>query len=164
MRPQDIAILLKICALKNDNWSLVPLSNSLHISISEISESLNRSREAKLIDSSKKKVMRQNLIEFIEHGLTYVFPLRPGELLRGTPTALSHPEIKKVFEGELNYVWPNTDGELIGLSIVPLYSKQSKAVKTDPEYYMLLCLLDIIRIGKKREVIFAIERLKKILS
>ena len=57
MRPQDVAILLKIILLDSKNWQLVGLSSALKISISEISESLNRSRLAGLVDYNKKKVI-----------------------------------------------------------------------------------------------------------
>ena len=56
MRPQDIPILLKIIALEEQNWHLNDLSNYLNISISEISESLNRSKLANLIDKVEKFV------------------------------------------------------------------------------------------------------------
>ena len=69
MRPQDVAILLKLIALGDKDWQLTSLSHALHISISEISESLNRSRLSKLIDFEKKKVSRHNLMEFLEHGI-----------------------------------------------------------------------------------------------
>jgi predicted transcriptional regulator len=59
IRPQDIVILLKIASLSNENWQLSTLSASLQLSISEISESLNRSKLAKLINEDKK------IIEFI---------------------------------------------------------------------------------------------------
>jgi predicted transcriptional regulator len=65
MKPQDIILLLKILTIK-ENWQYRDLSTSLFISISEISESLNRSFLAGLIDESKKRVFRQSLMEFIE--------------------------------------------------------------------------------------------------
>ena len=42
MRPQDIVVLLKIIALKHDEWNNSDLAQSLKISPSEISEVLNR--------------------------------------------------------------------------------------------------------------------------
>jgi predicted transcriptional regulator len=54
MRPQDVAILLKIVAKNQEDWQIQPLSNELRISIAEISESLNRSRMAALIEKTTK--------------------------------------------------------------------------------------------------------------
>jgi len=50
MRPQDIVVLLKIIALGHDNWYNSQLAQSLKISLSEISEVLNRCRIAGLIE------------------------------------------------------------------------------------------------------------------
>jgi hypothetical protein len=161
MRPQDIAILLKIISLDGQPWQLVSLSNSLKISISEISESLNRSQFAQLIDFNKKLVNRNNFLEFLEHGVRYVFPQKPGSMVRGIPTAHSHPFMKNIFMSEIDYVWPDNKGETLGLTIEPFYPKQVEGVKEDPQYYKLLALVDVIRVGKVREVKNAIIELKK---
>lgn len=163
MRPQDIAILLKLISLENTYWQLSSLSNELSISISEISESLNRSRISKLIDYDKKRVNRNNLLEFLEHGLKYVFPQQPGTLVRGIPTAHSMNEIKQNFISEVEYVWPDSNGETIGLLIEPLYPKQINAIKKDPSFYKLLALTDIIRVGRVREIKYAVEQLNNFI-
>ncbi|CAN5523162.1 hypothetical protein BH11BAC3_BH11BAC3_37240 [soil metagenome] len=161
MRPQDVAILLKIIAINSQNWQLAGIANSLRISISEVSESLNRSRIASLIDYNKKKVNRQNLLEFLEHGVRYVFPQQPGAMVRGIPTAHSHSNMKKIFNSEINYVWPDTKGATMGLMIEPFYPKQVEAVNEDELYYKLLSLVDVIRVGKVREIKYAISELRK---
>jgi predicted transcriptional regulator len=161
MRPQDVAILLKIISMNGQHWQLSVLANSLRISISEISESLNRSQFASLIDYHKKKINRQNLMEFLEHGVRYVFPQQPGSMVRGILTAHSHPFMKKSFISEMNYVWPDNKGDVMGLMIEPFYPKQVEAVKEDPEYYKLMALIDVIRVGKVREVKYAVNELKK---
>jgi hypothetical protein len=161
MRPQDVAILLKIVSKNSENWQLMEISNSLRISISEISESLNRSRIAGLIDYNKKKVNRQNLLEFLEHGVRYVFPQEPGSMVRGIPTAHSHVSMKKNFISDIDYVWPDNKGKIVGLKIEPFYPKQVEAVNDDETYYKLLSLVDVIRVGKVREVKFAVNELRK---
>lgn len=163
MRPQDVAILLKIIALGNQPWQLLGLSNSLKISISEISESLNRSSLANLIDSRKKNINRQNLMEFLEHGVRYVFPQRPGAMIKGIPTAHSHPFMKNSFISEINYAWPHVKGKVMGLMIEPFYPKQVETVLEDEVYYKLLALVDVIRVGKVREIKIAISELRKII-
>src|SRR5471030_1071946 len=90
MRPHDIVVLLKIIALK-DAWMNKDLSAGLNISQSEISESLNRSAIAGLISPDKKKVFKNALLNFIEHGLPYVFPVEPGSIEKGIATAHSAP-------------------------------------------------------------------------
>jgi hypothetical protein len=164
MRPQDIVILLKITTYQpHINWKLMDLMKSLHLSQSEISESLHRSHLAGLINESRKKVMRLALMEFLEHGIHYVFPQHPGALVTGMPTAHSHPFMKKKIISSENYVWPDVNGKTRGQAIEPLAKSVTKAAANDEELYKLLALTDVIRVGKTREVKIALEELKKIL-
>jgi hypothetical protein len=161
MRPQDIVVLLKLLTIKDLNWQYRDLSASLFISISEISDSLNRSHTAGLVDESRKKVHRQSLMEFIQYGLQYVFPQVTGSMVTGIPTAHSHPFYSVQFSSDLPYVWPDENGETRGLAIEALHKGVTKAVKKDEELYKLLASIDIIRVGKTREKKVAIEELKK---
>jgi len=165
MRPQDIVILLKIIAKKDQPWQFKDLAQELHISPSEISESLHRSSIGGLIEAdTRKKVYRQSLIEFLEHGLHYVFPALPGSMVNGIYTAHSHPIMQKEFASDsLPYVWPEPRGAVRGLAIEPLYKEQVEAVRKDPILYEMLALLDVIRVGRVREVKFAIEELKRLI-
>ena len=161
MRPQDIVILLKILTTANLNWQYRDLSSSLLVSISEISESLNRSHLAGLIDESRKKVYRKSLMEFLEHGLRYVFPQQPGTMVTGVPTAHSHEFFSSKIIADLNYVWPDENGWARGLSIAPLFKTVPKAVRQDEELYLLLAAIDVIRVGRTRELKMALDQLKK---
>ena len=163
MRPQDIVILLKIIVLGDKSWLNKDLSQSLYISGSEIGESISRSEIAGLIDFNKKRVNRQGLFEFLEHGLHYVFPQQPGAMMTGVPTAHGHPFIKQFIEADLLYVWPYSKGESRGLSIEPFYPNQVKAILEDEELYKILALLDVIRVGKVREIDIAINELRKVI-
>ena len=166
MRPQDIVILLKIIAKGDNPWQNKDLAAELYISPSEISESLNRSAMAGLIDADqRKKVYRQSLMEFLEHGLHYVFPAIPGTLVTGIYTAHSHPFMQLEFKTEsLHYVWPYAKGEVIGLSIQPFYKEQVKAVQEDEQLYQMLALIDVIRVGRVREMKYAIAKLKEMIG
>lgn len=161
MRPQDVVILLKILTIAEPNWQYRDLASSLSISVSEISESLNRSHMAGLVDESKRRVHHKGLMEFIEFGLHYVFPQFAGSMATGIPTAHSHVFYAAKFASEMNYVWPDENGTMRGLSIQPLYKTVVKAVMLDEELYKLLASIDIIRVGRLREMKVAIAELKK---
>lgn len=163
MRPQDIVILLKIISLGNQQWQNKDLAQLLYISSSEVSEALNRNRLAGLIDVTKKIVHRQDLLEFLEFGLHYVFPQSPGAMVNGIPTAHSHPFMKTSFESEIMYVWPDFTSEYRGLTIEPLYPNQIRAVKEDSNLYKLLALVDVIRVGRTREINIAVTELQKMI-
>lgn len=164
MRPQDVVILLKIIAKENLPWQNKDLASELFISQSEISDSLNRSLISGLLNAEKKKVHRKSLIEFIEHGVHYVFPVNPGGMENGIYTAHSHPFMQQYFSGEINFVWPEMRGKFRGFSINPLYKDVVKAVKLDEKLYKMLALVDVIRVGKVRELKVAISELNKMMQ
>jgi hypothetical protein len=162
MRPQDIVVLLKIIANDRQPWQNKDLASELFLSPAEISYSLHRSDAGRLMDYTvSKTVYRQSLMEFIEHGLPYVFPTGPGTMVNGLYTAHSHPFMQQQFSSELNYVWPYAKGEVRGLAIKPLYEGQVKAALLDPKLYLMLALIDVIRVGRVREMKVAIKELKK---
>ena len=164
MRPQDIVILLKIVSKGAQPWQNKDLARELFISPSEISESLGRSSLAGLFDSQGRQVYRTNIMEFIQHGLHYVFPAMPSAMVNGVPTAHSHPFMQEQFgEPELPYVWPEARGLSRGLAIEPLYKEVPNAVTEDPELYKMLALIDVIRVGRVREWKVALSELQKMI-
>ena len=162
MKAQDIAILLFVCQYSNGNYKVLELGKALQISQSEISESLNRSRIAKLIDTDSKLVYRNSLYEFIVHGLRYVFPVLPGAIVRGMPTAHSGPPLNSLItSGNDQFVWSYAQGKMRGMAIEPLYKTLPAVCESFPEFYELLCLVDACRIGRAREMSLADEILKE---
>lgn len=172
MRPQDVVILFAVIAAKRNErigrlriiGNTVQnkiLAESLGISSAEISASLYRSSFAGLIDLSTKEVLRQSLFDFIKFGIKYVFPVQPGALLRGVPTAHSAEPLKSQLSFQEEMVWEDADGTVRGQSIIPLYSSVPKAVKNNPLLYELLALTDSVRIGGARERELAIIELEK---
>ncbi|GGG05683.1 MarR family transcriptional regulator [Pontibacter amylolyticus] len=165
MRPQDIAILLAIIAKGEEPWMMKDIAVELGISASEVSESLNRSYVAGLIDKPKRKVMRQALLEFLIHGLRYVFPQEPGAIVRGVPTAISTAPLDKLIMSNEKLVWPYAKGTVRGQSIEPLYPSVVEACVKNSELHELLALVDALRVGKVRERELAkVELEKRILN
>lgn len=162
IKRQDIAVLLKLVALGEKKWRHVDLVAALGLSQTEISFSLNRCRTVGFLDSAKKKVMNAALLEFLVHGLKYVFPARPGPVSRGLPTAHSAAPLSKhiVASDEDMYVWPYEHGRARGQSIKPLYEKAPLAAEKDKELYELLALVDAIRAGRAREQALAVRELE----
>lgn len=162
MRPQDVVILLKVITLGEAKWRYSDIAQSLHMSQSEVAEALNRSKLARLVDNSKKRVFRSSFMEFLTYGLKYVFPAQPGALVRGIPTAhAARPLSDLISTGDEIYVWPTPMGNMRGQGIVPLYPSIIKAIRHDPALYELLALCDAIRVGRAREVKVAVEELSK---
>ena len=164
MRPHDIVVLLKIFSLGEEEWLNKDLSNSLFISQSEISESLNRSMFAGLIGIDKKTIQKTALFGLMVYGLRYMFPAQAGTLAKGIPTGPSAPILRDDFPSENSLVWPDPKMETRGLLITPLYPKLAEAVKLDPMLYDLLALADTFRVGNEKEIARAKELLTNIFG
>lgn len=161
MRPHDIVVLLKIAAKGSNAWYMKDLSVELGISASEISESLNRSAIAGLISKNKKRLMKLAILDFLEHGLRYVYPQQPGAKVRGVATAHSAAPLNKEIVSSEPYVWPYGLGTVRGESIEPLHPKVPEACLKDPVFYEYMALCDALRVGRAREKNIAIEELRK---
>jgi hypothetical protein len=162
MRPQDVAVLLKIVAMGDRPWRYADLSQSLFISQSEVAEALNRCFLARLVDAGKRKVFRASLTEFLTYGVKYVFPAQPGAMVRGIATAHSASPLREsIVSQEDLYVWPHPEGSVRGQSIEPLYPKVIQAAQQDPHLYELLTLLDGVRVGRAREYRLAVDMLNQ---
>jgi hypothetical protein len=59
------------------------------------------------------------------------------------------------------YVWPDPEGNVRGQAIEPLSKSVIKAVKEDKLLYQLLSLIEVVRVGKTRELKIAINELRK---
>lgn len=161
MRPQDVLILLKIAAKGDQSWYMKDLSIELGISASEVSESINRSVFAGLMAQDKTRLMNTALLEFLEHGLRYVYPQQPGALVRGMPTAHAAKPLSDFVQSEDAYVWPYGEGKVRGQAIEPLHPNVPEACLKDPDFYELVALCDALRVGRAREKQLAVLELKK---
>lgn len=164
MRPQDVALLLKIVAWGNDDWRGIDMAHALRLSPAEVSNSLKRSAIAGLVDGTKRRVARAALLEFLKHGLPYVFPVRPSGVVRGVPTAHSAAPLRAKFLTAEAYVWPYAKGAQQGQAIAPLYPGAAAAALADPALHELLALADALRIGRTRERAEAEKELAKRLK
>ncbi len=162
MRPHDVVILLKLSTMNIDSLRFVDIAESLKISASEVSESLERSRMARLVSEDKRELYRSSFVEFLIFGLKYVFPVSPGPMVRGMATSHSAPPLNTMISSQNDFfVWPAAKGTSHGQSIVPLYKTVPEAAMDDPKLYELLALSDAVRVGRVRELNIAIEELKK---
>lgn len=164
MRPQDIAVLLKIMT-SPPGWMNKQLAEALLLSPAEVTYSLRRSAAAGLLDFSRKNVMQQPFLDFIKYGLPYVFPAVKGAVGLGVPTAYAAPVMSgQVAAATDKIVWPHLEGNAKGESIQPLYPNVVKAALKDQKLYDLLALVDVMRVGKVREKDAAMKLLREQLQ
>jgi len=143
--------------LSDDAFSVRGLEESTGISKSEVSQALRRCTEVGLVvperGSGIPRANTRALLGFVMNGLKYVFPARPGPIVRGIPTAHSAPVLanRLLSAGEHIYVWEDGYGSDQGQRVEPLYRSVPRAVRRDAELYAMLALVDAIRLGRERE-------------
>lgn len=184
LKPQDVFVLLKL-SLQPQPPTLAGLASALGMSASEVHGALNRSAAAALLDYETRRPKSIHLLEFLEHGIRYVFVPRRGEITRGVPTASSAPPLdallrkagpfRKMFGGSQEtgpgpiermftpppLVWPHPEGQVRGEGLEPLYPSAVEAALRDRSLYECLALVDAIRVGRARERTLAIDLLRK---
>lgn len=165
IKPQDILVLLKLVSKKDLPCRQMDLAVELGLSQSEVNQAIHRLVNSRLLNQ-EKKLNRHAIVEFLVHGLKYVFPAQPGAVTRGLPTA--HSALTKNIGLLVNerdtYVWATPKGSNLGQSISPLYDSVPTAAGKDPDLYELLAAVDSIRVGRAREVKAAIKILERHLK
>lgn len=140
-----------------DAFSMRGLEESTGISKSEVSHSLRRCLDVGLAKSERgtgyPRANTRALYGFVMNGLKYVFPARPGPLVRGIPTTHAAPVLagRLLSAGQHIHVWEDGQGSVQGQRVEPLYKSVPRAVRHDAELYAMLALVDAIRLGQERE-------------
>ncbi|MDY6787590.1 MAG: hypothetical protein SVK54_05640 [candidate division WOR-3 bacterium] len=165
MKSQDILIALKIIERDSEDWRIIDIAYNLKISQSEVHEGINRLHDSEIMHR-RKHIVKNNLAEFIIHGLKYCFPAIPGMKSRGIPTSHSSEFLSNIVrdKDQDTVVWPYENGKSSGVSIPPLYSSVPYFVLENPFMYEYLCYIDAIRIGRKREREYAKKKISQLLK
>lgn len=170
LKPQDIVILLKILAHKdNENWPQHQLATHLCLSISAVNTSLIRLGKSGLINlgshDKRYQPIAASCVELLLYGVKYFFPAQVGGYTAGIPTSYAAP----IFKGQIVLgqdpvpVWPSAEGNERGLALEPLYHCVPNSLMRypDQEFYDLLSLVDALRQGRARERNIATKLLKE---
>jgi hypothetical protein len=152
LKPQDVLVLLRLAG-EPASWNYQQLASELGLSASEVHQALKRAAASGLYDADKRRVQIRALLEFVCHGLRYVYPAKRLARCHGLPTAhcLAPLADHLAVEGDDCLVWPHADGEHFGDAIEPLYRSAPAAAAQNPRLHRRLALIDAIRIGRVRE-------------
>jgi len=164
-KSQDVLVALKL-AVKGSRETYATLGQSLGMSASEVHAAVRRLIEARLLDPETEGIRHEPLRNFLVHGVPYAFPVRPGEVTRGMPTAWAAPVMsrKLAHSEQIPPIWPDPEGKVQGSAIEPLYPSVPGAARLDPELYDMLALVDALRIGRTRERVMAIQEIDERLN
>lgn len=155
IKPQDLLVVLKLVA---SSWpgSFALLGQQLAMSVSESHAAFQRARRAGLISPAAVQVNKTALAEFMIHALKYVLAVRPGERTRGMHTGFAAAPLARHFQIAPDApdipVWPDPEGQTMGLEIRPICRSAPLAAKQDEKLYEWLVLADALRgAGRARE-------------
>lgn len=171
LKPQDIVIAVKLCALKEREWKYSTVAHDIHMSQSEVHSGVKRLKKCGLLTEFSMSVGgnsetqtlpdKENILEFLEHGIRYVFPAEKREPVNGLPTSYGLGHLFKGYEGEAFIpVWEYPAADYFGFGIKPLYKTLPLACIDDFELYELMALVDAVRDQDKLLREFAISKLK----
>ncbi|MFO1251893.1 MAG: hypothetical protein U1E77_12385 [Inhella sp.] len=168
LKPQDLLVLLKAVAQPQQRWTYAALGEALGLSASETHASVKRAVACSLAVAAGRgewSPVRPSLLEFLLHGVRYVWPAQLGPVKRGVPTAFGAEPLA----GQINAgpgeapVWAHATGGAKGPTLTPIYRTAPQAALADPALHRLLALLDALRSGRARERQLAAEWMKAAL-
>lgn len=147
------------------------MSEALGISASQVFASVRRCAWSHLtvtMDLNSRTIVlphRENLLEFVIHGVKYAFAAERGASERGVPTLRGAPIFRAEFGmPEQLLVWPHPDGSARGDSLSPLHKIVPKVALENPRFHDALALIDAIRAGDARERKFGEKMIAKMLN
>lgn len=155
-------MVIGVALIGPHEWTYEGVASKLGISVSEAHAAVKRAQGAGLLLG--REVNRRALLEFIEHGVRYVFYAERGPVVRGMPTAVGAPPLRDRFRSSDVPVWPTASGTTRGYALAPLYRSVPAAAEADRGLYEVLALVDAIRDGGTRERVMAMEELRSSLG
>jgi hypothetical protein len=155
LKPQDLAIALKLVALKGQWLPYAGLGDVMRLSRFEAHAAVQRLMAARLvteIEGPPRPVLAA-LRSFVIFGAPYAYPAVRSEMTIGFPTAHGAAPLNTIMASvnEPPPVWPHPEGIARGPGLLPLYEKLPLAAMDDPVLYELLALFDALRAGQARE-------------
>jgi hypothetical protein len=165
LKPQDIVVCLRLIDAPPEERTFPKLAEALGVSASEAHGAVKRAARSGLVDPESRAVRKDALLEFLVHGLRYVFPPEWRGVTRGVPTSYAAPPLAAEFaSAELPPVWPHPEGTTRGEGLAPLYKSAPRAALRDAQLYEWLALVDAVRAGRARERRRAAQEIERRLS
>lgn len=171
MRPLDVVVSVQIALAQGAPGTIATLADSLGMDHAQVHRALKNSVASGLIQGTRvghRVAYRANhaaLVEFLLHGVRYVFPPVRGGNTRGLATGYAAGVMAAhIAPGDAPPpVWPHPDGSTRGETLVPLHRCVPDAARRDPALYAAMALVDVLRAGRARERTIATRLLPGVL-
>ena len=162
----------------NRENSVSDLAASVYKGRADISRSLSRLQHLGLIGERQPNqedvtasnrrfysLNRNAMSDLLIHGVKHIFAPEKLGLGRGMPTGWNCPHVRSEMNPpEIPIAWPSSEGSVQGELIEPLYPQCVLASLQDNDLYVLLALIDVVRLGKPRELKYAHDIIRGIVS
>ena len=160
LKPLDTTVLLYI--VSGDlpaRWSQTQLAADLRVSQSSVHRSLAQLERSRLLRDGRPRhgVLRQ----FILHGIPYAYPVEVGPPTRGFRTAHEAAGWGAPLYRDEPVVWSSDAGDDEGCGINPLHPEIPPLAQRAPMFRRLMALVEIARLGAKRDVTRVARELKQ---
>jgi hypothetical protein len=158
MKPQDSLVVLKYCSIQYSNhgknhatglkakFGVRALSEVLGISASEISKSVKRLTDARLVAvRDSVSPVEQNVLEWFVHGLKYYLPLEVEGYGRGVATGWNCQLIdSEMVAPQPGWAWSTSKGDVQAELIKPFHASVPLAIRHDDWLYRCLSVIEVI--------------------
>lgn len=161
--PFDVVAALR---LTTEAGTLAQIAEELGVVPSQVHSTLRHLSTAGLLRPGSRGTNTRALLEFLVHGIRFVFPAPKGPLVSGVPTAYSAPPLSAELDAIDVVVWPAPlhPAAVQGFSIAPLYRAAHTLLDRAPSTYRLLAITDALRLDDARVRVIAAARLALVLG
>lgn len=169
IKPQDIVVAIDLATARELPGTPSPIDSTLSsraiaerlgLSLGAVSQSYKRLRALRLVvsdvgtSSGRFRANTTGLSEFISHGIKYYSHPEVVGVGPGMATGWSAPPLQGkslMIPPETPYVWADSGASARGEQITPIHKSAVNLAKKNERAYMLLALIDVMRLGKYRE-------------
>ena len=172
LKPVDLYVLSGLLALpgpagwasaSEQAWTQALLAAALYLPQAAVSRAMQRLEEVALVDRKQRTVRRSAAEGLLLHGVPYLLPVRLGPPTRGVWTVHAEP-LRDALVGDGAYVWPDEEGDDVGVAFAPLHAAVPRAARAHPSLHVFLALVDAVRVGRVRERALAAQALRERIS
>lgn len=162
LKPIDLTVLAWL-VVGLPEWTQVSVAAALGVSQSNVHRALRQLVRSELVSEALQPRTRA-LRELLVHGARHVYPAQLGPPARGVPTAHSAPMLQGIVRSDSPLVWPCDRGSALGTSVSPLHDRVPLVALEHPAFHEIMALIDVLRVGRVREVTEAARRLDALLG
>ncbi|MDQ2077359.1 winged helix-turn-helix domain-containing protein [Marinimicrobium sp. ABcell2] len=165
LKPQDIVVAIDLAtaeapppfaSLKDGNLSARAISARLGLSLGAVSQSYKRLRTLGWVrtKNTSNRANTSAMREFFIHGVKYYSQPEVVGVGPGMASGWSAKPLKgksSMVAPETPYVWAGSSGGARGEQITPIHPCAIRLALANRHAYMILALLDVMRLGSFRE-------------